>query len=252
MNVTDIHILVVDDDANLRELLTETLQAIGYQTTSATDGEEALREIRKNSFDLIITDVKMPIMDGISLLNTIKQQQPDLPVLFITGVTEPEAIGQGSPDGFLAKPFRISHIEELIENVISGKTEKVERSIKNVLVVDDNMSFRMYLSDVLSKANYLPTAVGSGRQAMQVLSDSNIDAVITDIKMPEMSGLTLLSLIKDSKPEIPVILMTGYGDIGQTSENSDYNPDGFLKKPCNIKTIIDLLDQLSTNVALSQ
>ena len=121
-------ILVVDDNLTMRDLLVDTLDAIGYLPTGASDGSEALQKLKEEKFDLIITDIMMPGIDGIALLKKVRKDYPNLPVLFITGVATPEIMDQASPDGFLAKPFRISHIEQLIEDTLKGKDAVIGES----------------------------------------------------------------------------------------------------------------------------
>lgn len=116
---TDAKILVVDDDDVLRELLVDTLATIGYTATAAVDGAAVMEMLKSNEFDLVISDVKMPIIDGITLLGLIRDAYPQMPVLLITGVASPEIVGEAHPDGFLAKPFRISHIEDMIEATLA-------------------------------------------------------------------------------------------------------------------------------------
>lgn len=119
MNRSVIKILVVDDDHNLLELLDDTLTTIGYGAVGAVDAFEALEKLKEQRFDLVISDIRMPGMDGFELLREIRESYPGLPVLFITGVELPEAIEKAAPDGFLLKPFRISHIERLIEDCLT-------------------------------------------------------------------------------------------------------------------------------------
>ena len=116
------HILVVDDDASLLNLLVDTLTAIGYKATGVNGGARALEALSERSFDLLVTDIRMPEIDGLQLLEKVRNLYSNLPVLFITGVSLPETFAQASPDGVLMKPFRISHIEELIEKTLAGAT----------------------------------------------------------------------------------------------------------------------------------
>jgi len=114
-----IKVLVVDDDHNLLDLLDDTLATIGYESMGAADAFEALEKLKQQHFDLVITDILMPGMDGFELLRRIRETYPGLPVMFITGVELPEAIEKAAPDGYLIKPFRISHVEQLIEHCLS-------------------------------------------------------------------------------------------------------------------------------------
>ncbi len=246
MTTCKAKILVVDDDATLLGLLVDTLSAIGYTAIGVAGGIEALEILRQQCFDLLITDIKMPGMDGITLSKKIRRHYPGLPILFITGVASPEIIGRASPDGFLAKPFRINHIEELIENTLKNRSETVTRQIRKVMVVDDDPTFREMLADALRFDEYIPCAVSSGEEALRELERGQVDAVITDIKMPGMDGITLLKQIKEHNTDMPVILITAYlseEDI-KNQEVQDL-ADGFIRKPFRVEKIVELLNALS-------
>jgi len=241
-----VRILVVDDDATLLDLLVDTLSAIGYQATGVYGGMEALEALNKGCFDLLITDIKMPGMDGISLSRKVRRLHPNLPILFITGVASPEIIGRASPDGFLAKPFRINHMEELIENTLKDRPDTVTRQIRRVMVVDDDQTFREMLADALRFDEYLPCAVSSGEEALRELERGDIDAVICDIKMPGMDGITLLKQIKNRYTEMPVILITAFMSDEEAEKQSIHAiADGFLRKPFRVEKIVDLLNGIS-------
>jgi len=246
-------ILIVDDDPNLRDLLVDTLGAIGYRTTGASDGIEALQMLKEEKFDLMISDIKMPGIDGIALLKKTRRYYPDLPVLFITGVASPEIIGRASPDGFLAKPFRISHIEELIEDALKDKSEKAVNLIRRVMVVDDDDLFRDMLTEALSYNDYIPFAVSNGDDALRELENGTIDAVITDIKMPGMDGITLLKKIKIIYPRMPVILITAFLSRDEADRKAgSVEADGFLQKPFEVDNIIEILKEINLATALQE
>ncbi len=120
MNDSRANVLVVDDDDSLLSLLIDTLSAIGYTATGAGSGRRALEILADERFDLMITDIRMPEMDGLRLRDRVKRLYPEMPVVFVTGVAYPDIIAQASPDGVLAKPFRIAQIEELIESALDA------------------------------------------------------------------------------------------------------------------------------------
>ena len=111
-------ILVVDDERGVRDVLEGMLDFLGYQVTTASDGEEALNTV-DGVFDLVITDLSMPKMDGRNLLKTIKLRSPHLAVIVVTGTrgtrAEMEALGA---NGYLEKPFRIAEVRNLVENTL--------------------------------------------------------------------------------------------------------------------------------------
>lgn len=121
MKKSDARILVVDDDSHLLGLLTETLGSIGYNAENAKSAKEALAKLAKSKFHLIISDIKMPEMDGLSLLGRIREIYPRLPVIFITGLPRTDILRSANPEGILSKPFRISNLEDLIEQALRLK-----------------------------------------------------------------------------------------------------------------------------------
>ncbi|MEO6223773.1 MAG: response regulator [Vicinamibacterales bacterium] len=106
-------VLVVDDDSAVRELLLKALTTAGYLVDVAIDGPSALTRLTEKSYDLMITDLKMPGQDGLSLIREARITSPGLPVIVITGysseATAIEAINLGV-SGYLTKPFRLPRI----------------------------------------------------------------------------------------------------------------------------------------------
>ena len=245
MNSADIKILVVDDDINLLDLLIDTLSAIGYSSDGVTDGFKALEKLKTGHFDLVISDIKMPEMDGISLLREIRQTHPGLPVLFITGVDVPEVVAQASPDGLLAKPFRVSHIEQLINDTLNVSENVVAGKVRKVMIIDDDDNFRTTLEDALEANDFIPFAVAAGDEAIMHLEKGNFDAVVSDIRMPGIDGFDLLKRIKKTYPKLPVVLMTAYlseKDVREALPQA--GADGFLEKPFGVDQIVDILTKL--------
>ncbi|MDP5207608.1 response regulator, partial [Alishewanella sp. SMS9] len=106
--MSDLKILIVEDDAGLREALIDTLSLANYQVLSAASAEEALLLLKKQSVQLVISDVQMGSVSGLTLLKTLREQYPQLPVLMMTAYATVqdavEAIRLGAID-YLSKPF---------------------------------------------------------------------------------------------------------------------------------------------------
>ena len=105
--------LVVDDEASIRDLLGKTLALAEYDVDAVPDGRTAVARLRAATYDLMITDLKMPGMDGLTLIREARQLSPTLPVVVIT-VYSSEASAIAAIDlgviGYLTKPFRITKI----------------------------------------------------------------------------------------------------------------------------------------------
>ncbi len=124
-----IKVLITDDDANLRDLLEEAVKDWGYEVRSAKDGEDALCKLKAQRCDIVITDLKMPGMGGIKLLEEIKEYNKDILVIVITGYatieTAVKAIEAGAYD-YITKPFRLDELMVIMKNAgnLLGLAEK--------------------------------------------------------------------------------------------------------------------------------
>ncbi len=121
VNKTDKRILVVDDHKNTRILVNELLSGIGYRVLEAKDGKEAMGLVEIEPIDLVITDLKMPEMDGIELTRAIRRMRPDLPIIVYSAYrfidTAPAALKEGAND-YIAKPFLRTKIEQTVERLL--------------------------------------------------------------------------------------------------------------------------------------
>jgi len=115
------HILVIDDDEVACEFLDEALSREGYEVTSVTSARDALDEDDLSRYDLILSDIKMPGMDGISFLRQVRERWPDLPVILMTAFgsleTTMEALRIGAWD-YISKPFSPEAIRQLVKKVL--------------------------------------------------------------------------------------------------------------------------------------
>ena len=106
-------ILVVDDEAAIRDLLSKTLALAEYDVDLAPDGRTALERLRIIPYDLLITDLKMPGVDGLTVIREARRLKADIPVIIITGFSTEasaiEAVNLGV-SGYLTKPFRVPRV----------------------------------------------------------------------------------------------------------------------------------------------
>jgi two-component system NtrC family sensor kinase len=120
--ITGLRILVVDDEPVLTELLGDLLKSVGHEVDNARDGRVALRLTHENRYDLILTDLKMPGLDGQGLYEQVCRERPEMRSRFIfsTGdVVNPDAQGflKGSGCAYLSKPFKLETVLQLVDEV---------------------------------------------------------------------------------------------------------------------------------------
>lgn len=149
-------ILVVDDEPNYLIILSELLRDDDYEVLTAADGNEGLRTARQADLDLIITDMRMPGMDGLELLKSVKALNPDLPVIVITAFGEVEkavAAMQAGAFNYLAKPF---NNDELLVSV--------RKAVEHYGIIKENSRLRAELSQRSSFASM----VGKNRKMKEI------------------------------------------------------------------------------------
>jgi DNA-binding NtrC family response regulator len=120
-------VMVVDDEENIRDVLSSYLTTLGYDVVTAQDGEDALKKFGRRGFDLIISDLLMPTIDGLELLKKVREEDKDVIFLMITGYpsieTAVEAIKKGAYD-YITKPFHMEDVKIRIERAFEKKNLK--------------------------------------------------------------------------------------------------------------------------------
>jgi len=112
-------VLVVEDEDVVRYVIRETLEREGLQVQVASDGNEAMEALDKNTFDLMITDYKMPGKNGLELAAWARQRNPKLPVILMSGHIQQEDLNQPQISLLLPKPFSIFDLRDAVRKVLS-------------------------------------------------------------------------------------------------------------------------------------
>jgi len=115
--------------------------------------------------------------------------------------------------------------------------------VPSILVVDDELLIRDLLYDFFSGQGWQISVAENGEKALDILQDKSIDLVLTDIKMPEMDGLTLTSHMKEKFPSIPVVVMTGYPSIDTAIQAIHSKVADYIVKPFNINQLYKVIEE---------
>ena len=141
-------ILIVDDEARILLLLQSLLKANGYDVVTAKDGNSALDAVKSDTFDLVITDLRMSPMDGMELFKEIKTLQPDLPVILLTAYasveTAIEALKNGAFD-YLSKPFKVDEMLDIVKRAIESS-----KNAAAAAVADPNAPLRYQFENLIA------------------------------------------------------------------------------------------------------
>ena len=141
--------IVCDDRAIVREILGGYLKRKGYEVTTAKDGEECLVLVKESHFDVLFLDIKMPKLDGVSVMREIEKLKIKIQVILMSGLDRPQFKDDEAHENpaFLAKPFSL-------ETVMQALTLQPQTSASKILVVDDQDMLREMLKDFLSGEGY--------------------------------------------------------------------------------------------------
>jgi len=116
--VHECSVLVVDDDPTIRATVSDILELEGYKVSTATNGAEALREVERGHPDVVVLDMRMPVMDGWSFARELHQRDLDVPILVVTAAQNARVwANEIDAAGYLAKPFDLLDLLDAVERL---------------------------------------------------------------------------------------------------------------------------------------
>jgi two-component system response regulator PilR (NtrC family) len=169
-------ILVVDDERSMRDVLSIMLKRAGYNVSVAADGEEAISQIGKEIFDLVITDLKMPRVDGLEVLKAVKEGSPDTVVLLITAFASTdsavEAMKRGAYD-YLSKPFQIDEVQLIVRNALEKRRLSTENNLlKREIATHSSLSQIIGQSEAMQKVLEVVRKVADAKSNVLICGES--------------------------------------------------------------------------------
>jgi signal transduction histidine kinase/CheY-like chemotaxis protein len=260
--LVDTRVLVVDDNALARELLTATGQALGLRVSAAASGEEALARVRQadagdEPYDLLVLDWKMPGMDGVACAQALARpaalRHPAPIVIMATAFNREEvkqrlAEQQLKVGALLTKPVTASALFDACAEAL-GRTpiapargaRRTEALVDHrtalagarILLVEDNAFNQEVAVHLLRRADVAVSVVGDGQQALDLLSRERFDAVLMDCQMPVMDGYTATRALRQqpSLGTLPVIAMTANAMVGDREAALAAGMNDHIAKP---------------------
>lgn len=161
-------VLIVDDDPQIRLALKEAIQRLGYNTALCDSGSDALEKLRQSSYSLVVTDMKMPWMDGLTLLREIRSRIGNLPVLIITGFgtieNAVETMKEGATD-YLLKPFSFDTLKKTFESIMM----RIDNQ-KEILTADPGMKKLVALAGNLATSDITVLIYGESGTGKELLA----------------------------------------------------------------------------------
>jgi signal transduction histidine kinase/CheY-like chemotaxis protein/ligand-binding sensor domain-containing protein len=259
--------LIVDDNSTNLRILNNQLQQWKFVTTITTGGDEALEILKQNNdFDLIITDMQMPDMDGVQLAKKIKAGHPDLPIILLSSVGDESK--KKHPTLFSAvlnKPIRQQQLGKVIQQAlnpgaqpaVTSQTSKNVLSINfaeenpiTILIAEDNVINQKLAIRILNKLGYQDIGIAqNGLEAVQKLESTGYDVILMDIQMPQMDGLEATRMIRAKAGLQPIIIsMTANAMLDDKEACILAGMDQYLSKPIKLEQLMSALQVASSSV----
>ncbi|MEW6732288.1 MAG: HAMP domain-containing protein [Acidobacteriota bacterium] len=206
----DRMILIIEDDFNFARTLLEVAHERDFKGVIALRGDTGLQLATDLKPDAIMLDLRLPVMDGWTLLDRFKHdpRTRHIPVHIMSAAAEERyrSLRLGAM-AFLSKPVTRETINEAFVNVKNF----LERNVRNLLVVEDNATQRNSIVELIGNGDVNTIAVGSGAEAIAALKSQSFDCMVLDLGLPDMTGLQLIDKIKKELGlhELPIIIYTG-------------------------------------------
>ncbi|MGA8873554.1 MAG: response regulator, partial [Candidatus Acidiferrales bacterium] len=177
-------ILVVDDEEAIREVVSTLLEAQGYPCTVASNGRLGFEAFRKDSFDLVLSDIVMPEMDGLKLLAALREEDPDVPVIMVTAMHDIsialEAIRAGAYD-YILKPFEKDQLHLSVRRALEHRRLVIENRTYQAdleqLVAERTQQLSIALQDLEQSYDYTLEALGGALDAKDAETEGHCQRV---------------------------------------------------------------------------
>jgi len=203
-------LLVIEDDAEFAKILRDMAREKGFKTIAALRGDTALALAREYKPDAITLDLRLPVIDGWTVLDRLKHDSRTrhIPVHLISATDEGKqrALSLGAI-AFLKKPVTGEALAEALNDVKGF----VERRVKNLLVVEDDATQRRAIIELIGNGDVVTTAVGSAEECLAELHTKHYDCMVLDLGLPDDNGFDLIEKIKADErlADLPIIIYTG-------------------------------------------
>lgn len=252
-------VLVAEDDESVRETVVAMLNDLGYRVLKAKDAQSALSIIESGMpIDLLFTDVVMPgPLKSAELARKARERMPHLAVLFTSGYTENAIVHSGRLDEavqLLSKPYsrealarKLRHIlknaaQRKVQQLLVPQTRAVGKAI-SILVCEDDAGIRDTTVEMLLAMGHQALCAHDARSALSILTTNPVDVLLTDLALPDMSGVTLAEYAKSRFPNLTVIFATGGISGGDLSGR---NPAETLSKPYTYEQLAAAVNAAAT------
>ncbi len=255
-----LSVLIVDDNASQRQILSNTLSGWGLHTEPAYNGSEAIQTLRAaytrgNPFDICLLDYQLPIKNGVEVTTEIRHDNRlnNLKVILLKhpGDWVGKTYKDIGIDANVVKPVKKQALLYALLKSIGQEVSMLDQNTKpvtydtntpelNILVAEDNEVNQQVIKLALSRLGHQMVLVENGEEALQQWKDGDFDLILMDVQMPKMDGLTATQLIRkqeDKDKHIPIIAATAHAMASDRKKCIKAGMDDYVTKPINLEKL---------------
>lgn len=240
-------ILIVDDEKDCCETLKDILETKGYSVDSVHSGKDAILKVKEGDIDIILMDIKMPVMNGVEAFKEIKKINPKVVVIMMTAYSVEDLIKEALAAGAFGVIRKPLDVDKLLEHLELAKNKGMF-----VLVTDDDPNTRQVLKDILQTKGYRVSLAENGEDAIRIVEQRPQDILIIDMKLPTLNGLETYLELKKRNPLAVAIIITGFYE--ETKDLVDLavfrGAYTCLQKPLDMDKILKVLDEIVQKKAI--
>jgi DNA-binding response OmpR family regulator/anti-sigma regulatory factor (Ser/Thr protein kinase) len=238
-------VLIVDDSLTVRMDLLELLEGAGFRVQACATIASARQALAQERFSLVILDVLLPDGDGIELLKEIRSMPSaaDTAVMVLSAETEIRDRIRGlttGADEYVGKPYEPVYLIARARELVRNACVCAASAILTILLIDDSVTFREVLKEVLEGTGYRVIVASTGEEGLRLAADQRPAAVIVDGQMPGIDGATVIRRIRldAALRRLPCLLLTGSEDHGAELRVLDAGADAFVRKEEDVSVIL--------------
>ncbi len=232
-------ILVVDDERDLGYLLGAILKLKGHEVIPVFDGYQAIEEVKTTHYDLIMMDIRLPGINGVEAFIQIKEIDPKVKVVMMTGFAVEDLIEESIQQGAYAcihKPFDLEKVIGTIEQVLM-ENKKV------ILIANGDSQTRDAVGKALAEKGYCIITALNAENVYVSLKNNHCHCILLNLQLPGINGLKILNEVKKIYPNVVVIVMADCDLPEMIMDARQLSVYGYIKKPVDIDALIMLLKE---------
>jgi DNA-binding NtrC family response regulator len=232
-----MRVLLVDDEESLSCTLQANLELDGFEVDVAASGSAALALLEQKTYDLMLSDIRMPGMNGVDLFRAVRRKHPELPVVLMTAFALEGLVKQAINEGVFTvfpKPFDITHLETVLKRAL-------RRPI--VLIVDDERGDAETTAQALAGSGLRTRAVCDAAAAVEVVKSDAVDVCVVDLLLSRDGGAELLQKMRAAEPGIMFIAVSGHDVPALMLQVMSLGTVACMRKPLRVEDLVQTIAQ---------